>query len=172
MIAHGRGGARVAHGKHGEPAADKRPQPTLVGCFLGRCFVDAQDRLGGESAGEFVISRAQGIGRLVLQLHHPAGRTRLAQHLLQEQRHPRFRLPKAAHQQRDQRHQPRAGLTGGNTRRQLGTGRRAAAATAQPMPLVLRDDRLDLGQFPDLMPQRLGIAGPRVSRRTAGTGRA
>jgi len=83
-------------------------------------------------------------------------RTGLAEHLLQKHGHPRFRLPKAAHQQRHQRHQSRTGLADGHAQRQHAARRRATSS--QPMPLILGYDWLDLGQFPHLMPQRLGIA--------------
>ena len=50
-------------------------------------------------------------------------------------------------------------------------GRFATARADQPMPLVFGDVRLDLGQFPDLMPQRLGVAArklPAATRHSVG----
>ena len=42
----------------------------------------------------------------------------------------------------------------------------AAARADEPMPLIFGDDRLDLGEFPDLVAQRLGIgAGERPTAR-------
>jgi hypothetical protein len=46
---------------------------------------------------------------------------------------------------------------GAMTAQQRRTGGFPATRTAQPMPLIFSDDRLNLGQFPDLMPRRASI---------------
>jgi hypothetical protein len=45
-------------------------------------------------------------------------------------------------------------MAGGNARRQGGAGGDFAIGTGQAMEPILIDDRLDLGQFGDLMEQR------------------
>ena len=54
---------------------------------------------------------------------------------------------------------------------QFRTGRFAATRARQPMPLILGHMRLDLGQFPHLMPQRLGVAAGELRAAAATLGR-
>ena len=132
--------------------------PSLVGdssMFKTAC--------AGQLGGQFVVGRLHRLGGAVLQQHHPAGTGRLVQNHAQEQGGPPLRLAEAGHEQTAESDQPRPGLAGRDTGGQVATGG-AAAATDQSMPLVFGDDRLDFGQFPDLMPQRLRIDAGSVRR--------
>jgi hypothetical protein len=92
----------------------------------------------------------------------------LIEHLFQEQRHSALALLEASHEQCRERHQPRSGLALGHTGRKFATGRFLAARASQPMQLVLRHFRLDLGNLPDLVSQWFGVgAGKRLATPTA-----
>ena len=128
--------------------------------MLHRRFVDAQHRFDRQLCGQFFVGRREGNRRLMLQLDDPARRAGLIQHLFQEQRHAALALLEAAHQQGRQSDQPRPGLPLRHTGRQLATGGDTTLGAVQPVQLIFGDDRLDLGNLPDLMPQRLWVAAP------------
>src|SRR3989304_123914 len=66
---------------------------------------------------------------------------------------------------------PRVGLTLRHAGVPFRTGLSPAARTLQPMTLVLGDVRLDLRQFPNLMPQRLRVAAGQLLAATPALGR-
>jgi hypothetical protein len=80
-------------------------------------------------------------------------------------------LPEATHQKGDECRQPRAGLTGRDASRQFRTSRLGAAAANESVALVFCDVRLDLRQFPDLMPQRRRIASAQTLTATTALAR-
>ena len=75
-------------------------------------------------------------------------------------------LAEVGHQQPGEGHQPRPRLPRGHAGRQGRAAGVAAAGASQPMPLVLGHVGLDLGQLPDLVPQRGGVL-PRQLPATA-----
>jgi hypothetical protein len=93
------------------------------------------------------------------------------QHLFQEQRHASLALFEAAHEQRGQRHQSRTALADRHARGKPGASAGRASATRQPVQLVLRHQRFDLGNVPHLMSQWLGVAaGQPFAAAAAGPG--
>ena len=148
--------ARAAHGKEREAIGHVGPKPGLVVLFFGRRFVDREGGLPRQRGGQFVVRRSQRGGRLVLQLHDPAGRTGLAEDLFQEERRTALALAITAHQERDERHEPRPGRPGRNAFGKFRAGLCTARAI-EPMPLVFAHERLDFRQFPHLMPQWFGV---------------
>ena len=140
--------------------------------FAGPSFVGCVDRQqsGSKLRGGLLVGRTQGGRRLVLQLHDPSWRTGLPQHLFQKQAHPPLRLSKTTHQEHHQGDQLRTGLTSRNTRRQIGTRRDPACGAQQTMKLIFRHERSISGDFPDLMPPRLGVISCQPVP-TAATGR-
>ena len=153
-----RGGPRGPQGKERVGVGDEGPQPRFGLRFLGRRLVDTQHRLGRQLCRQFLVGGPQGGRRLLLQFHHPARRARLVQDLFQEQRHAALALFEAPHEQRDEGDQLRTRLAGGHAGRQLAAGAGRATRTHQPMQLIFGHMRLDGGNLPDLMPQRLGVA--------------
>ena len=150
------GGPTGAAGEEGEGAGDEGPDPGLGLAFLGRRLVDVQGGLGGQVPGQFVVGRLHGLGDAVLQGDHPAGTGGLVEDHAQELGGPAFGLAEAGHEQTAEGDQPRPGLTGGYAGGQVAAGG-AAAGTDEAVALILGDDGTNLGQFPDLMPQRLGV---------------
>ena len=149
--------AAEANCKDGKRGSHGRPQPSPGGSFLGRRFVHEDLRLIGQGTAEFPVGLCECLGDLVLHLDGQGRAARLAEQVFKEQCGPPLALPKVCHQQSRERHEPRSRLAGRHTRRQCRAGRFAAARASEPMPLVFRHKRPDLGQFPDLMPQRGGI---------------
>lgn len=94
----------------------------------------------------------------ILQLDRLARAARLPLDRFEEQRRATFALSEAGHQQPDERRQSRPALAGRHVGGKLSTSGLAAARAFPPLTLVLDDDRLDLGQLPNLMPQRRKIA--------------
>ena len=92
-----------------------------------------------------------------LHLHGQRCRARLTQECAQKLRRPPLALAIIGHQQGGKGHQPWARLTLRHARGQFRTGRLPAGRATKPMPLILAHVRLDLGQFPHLMPQRLRV---------------
>jgi hypothetical protein len=74
----------------------------------------------------------------------------------EEQGRPSLGLAKASHEQAAEGDEPWTSLTSWDTQRQQATGG-TATATDEPMLLILGDDRLDLGEFPNLMADGLEI---------------
>lgn len=138
-------------------ACDECPQPRFELSLFRRRFVDSQHRFARQLGRQFVIDRRQRGHRLILQLDHPARRTRLIQYLFQEQGDAALALFEASHEQRGQGDQSWSRLTVRHTRREFPTGRDAAARTVQAVALIFRDLRLDLGDFPDLVPERFDV---------------
>jgi hypothetical protein len=81
----------------------------------------------------------------------------LIQDIFQKQRHSPLALPEAAHEQDRQGDESWSGLAVRHSRRKFGAGARPTTRADQSMPLVFRDQRLDLGNFPDLVPQRFRV---------------
>ena len=149
--------AAEADCKDGKRGSHGRPQPSPGGTLFGRRLVHEDLRLIGQGAIEFQVGLCQRLGDLVLHLDRQGRATGLAEQIFKEQCGPPLALPKVCHQQSRERHEPRSRLAGRHSRRQCRTGCFAPARASEPMPLVFRHKRLDLGQFPDLMPQRGGI---------------
>ena len=156
-LADSRRRAAEADCKDGKRGSNGRPQPSPGGSFLGRRFVHEDLRLIGQSVVEFSVGPCKRLGDLVLHLDGQGRAARLAEQVFKEQCGPPLALPKVCHQQSGKRHEPRSRLADRHSRRQCRAGRFAAARAGEPMPLVFRHKRPDLGQFPDLMPQRGGI---------------
>ena len=152
----GLGGPTGAADEEGERASDEGPDPGLGLAFLGRRLVDVQGGLGGEAPGQFVVGRRHGLGDAILQGDHPAGTGGLVEDHAQEGGGPAFGLAEAGHEQTAEGDQPRPGLTGGYAVGQVAAGG-AAAGTDEAVALIFGDDGKNLGQFPDLMAQRLGV---------------
>ncbi len=91
------------------------------------------------------------------QLDNPTRRAGLIKHLLQEQGHTSFTLFEASHEQSRQSNQPGPSLALRNARRKLAKGACGASWTRQPVQLILRHQRFDLRDFPNLVPQRFRI---------------
>ncbi len=162
------GGPAGAAGEKGEGRRDEGPDPGLGLAFLGRRLVGVQDGLLGEASGQRVVGRLHGVGRAVLQGHHPAATGGLLQDQAQEGGGPTFRLAEAGHEQGTEGDQPRPGLAGGDADGQVAAGGDAAAAN-EPVALVFGDGRPDLRQLPDLMAEGLGVgSGQGPAAATAG----
>ncbi len=157
QLGHHARAARRPQGKHGELLGHARPQPGLRPAFLAGRFVKRQLFLFGQSRRERLITRPQRPGGLSLQLHHPTRRAGLAKNLFEKQCDAAFRLSKATHQHRRERDQSRPRGARRHAVRQLAARRHATPRARQPMALILGDDRLDLRQFPHLMPPRVAI---------------
>ena len=149
----------------------ERPQPRLAVFFLGRRFVDIQVLLRRQFGRQLLIRRSQRFGHLVLDLHGQRRATRLAQQRAEELGRPPLALTIVGHQQRGERHQPRPRLALRHARGQFRTACFSTARARQPMPLVLGHVRLDLGHFPDLMPQRLRVAARELRAAASALGR-
>ncbi len=150
------GASAGAAGKEGEAGSDEGPDPGFGGALLGRRFIDVQHGLPRKLLGQFVIGRLYGVGGVVLQQHQPTGAGWLVEYHAQKMRRPAFGLAKAGHEEAGEGDQPRPGLTRGDAGWQ-GTAGRATAHTDEPVLLVFGNARLDFGEFPDLMAERLGI---------------
>ena len=168
VVEHGAGPRRPV-GKERVRAGDERPQPRFHAGFFRRRLVDAEDIFGRQLSRQFLIGWREGGGGLVLQFDDPAGRTGLVQNLFQEQRDPPLALLEAAHQQGGEGDQAGTGLPLGYACRKFAAGADRTTRTDQPVQLVFGDQRLDLRNLPDLMPQGLGIgAGVLAARRLTG----
>ena len=161
-----RGLARSTHREHRKHLGHERPQPRLAVFFLGRCFVDAQLLLHRQFGRQCLIRRAQRCRHLVLYFYRQRRATRLPQQRAEELGCPPLALTIEGHQQCRKGHQPWSRLALRHTDGQFRTRRCAAVGTLQPMQLVLRHVRLDLGQLPHLMPQRLRVAARKVVAAT------
>ncbi len=128
--------------------------------------------LFGRQFGRQLLVRRSHCGRdLCLHLHRQRRRARLTEQGGQKLRRSPLALTIVGHQQCGESHQSRARLTLRHARGQLCTRRFSAARTGQPMPLMLGDQRLDRGQFPHLMPQRLRVAARQLFPTTTACGR-
>ena len=156
-LADSRRRAAEADRKDGERGSHGRPQPSPGGSLFGRRLVHEDLRLIGQGRFKFSVGLCKRLGDLVLHLDGQGRAAGLVEQVFKEQCGPPLALPKVCHQQSRERHEPRSRLAGRHTRRQCRAGRFAAARAGEPMPLVFRHKRPDLGQFPDLMPQRGGI---------------
>jgi hypothetical protein len=107
-------------------------------------------------ADQLVIGRLHRLGGQFLQRHHPAGTGRLIKNHTQEEGGSTLGLAEAGHQQAAERDQAWSGLAGRDTDGQGTTGD-YSTATGQAMSLVFGDTWLDFRQFPNLVPQGLGI---------------
>ena len=125
----------------------------------------------GSSAANCLIRRPQGRRHLVLYFHRQRRATRLPQQRAEELGRPPLALTIEGHQQGGEGHQPRPRLALRHADGQFRTRRFATAGACQPMQLVLRHVRLDLGQFPHLMPQRFRVAARELLAATPTFGR-
>ena len=171
QIVQDRRGPGRTQGKDREGLGHERPQPgfrTLL--FRGR-LVDTQLFLRRQLRRQFLIGRTDRSRGLCLHLHGQRRATRLVQQTFQEHRRATFALAEVGHQQCGEGHQSWSRLTDRHAGREFPAGRRPATGTGEPVPLVLRDQRLDLRQFPHLMPQRFGIVAQQLdSASTTGGG--
>ena len=151
----------------------KSPQPGLSVFFLGRRFVAFHVFFRGELGRQFVVRRPHRGGHLVLDLDRQRRRARLTQKRGEELRRAPLALTIVGHQQRDEGHQPRSRLALRHAAAAASAQRcLAATGTRQPMPLIFGHDRLDLGEFPDLMPQRFRVAARELRAATSALGRS
>ena len=146
-----------AYREHREQPGHERPQPRLAVGFLGPRFVDVQLLLREQLLRQRLIRRPQSRRDLVLDLHRQRRRARLPQERAEELGRPPLALAIKGHQQGHESHQPRPRLPLRHAGGQFRTSRFATGGTRQPVPLVLSHVRLDLGHFPDLVPQRLRV---------------
>jgi hypothetical protein len=79
-----RRGARRSQRKDRERAGHAGPQPSFVHSLFAGRFVDAQHRLLRQMRFQLGLGRLQGASGLLLELHDPARRAGLAEHLLQK----------------------------------------------------------------------------------------
>ena len=105
----------------------------------------------------------------MLHLHRQRRTARLTEEGFEEQRGAALALAEVGHEQAGEGDRPRAGLADGYAGREVGAGGRPAPA-GEPVALVLGDDGLDLGEFPDRMPER-GRVGPGEGRVAPPAGR-
>jgi hypothetical protein len=120
--------------------------------------------------GQLVVSRQHRLGGAVLQSDQPASASRLVENHTQELRGPTFGLAKAGHQQPGKGDEPWPGLSARHSGWQRATGE-ATARTDQSVPLIFRDDRLNVGKFPDLMAEGIGIDASQHLAATSALGR-
>ena len=168
QTANGLTGSTGKDGKHGKQPSHDRPQPGFLVCFLRRRFIHMHLVLFGQSFLQFLVGSLQGGRYLVLHLHRKRWAARLAKQVLQEQRRATFALPEVGHQQSGEGDEPRTRLPRRYSLRKRCTRTLAAAGTDEPVLLIFGDDRLDLGQFPHLMPKWFRIS-PCQLRGTAST---
>ncbi len=135
----------------------KCPQPCFRVRLLRGRFVAVQRRLRWQCGREFIICGTQRRRGAVLMLDCQRRTAGNFQNRFDKQRCSAFVLPETGHEQSNEGDQFRSGHPNRHARRQRSTGGFTATRTAQPMALLLSDDRFDLGHLPDLMPQRAFI---------------
>ena len=156
QLPHDVGAAAEAAGKEGKRRGHQGPYPGLGGPLFGGGFVEVQRVLAAELVGKFLVGGQHGLGGTVLQVDHPAGAGGLVENRVQKVSGAAFGLAKAGHEQRNKGDQARTGLPAGHAPGQFAAGRATTGAN-QPVLLVFDDERLNLGEFPNLMTQGLGI---------------
>jgi hypothetical protein len=161
----------LGDGKDRVQAGHRGPQPSLAAILAPRRLVDI-DHLGlMDRSRKFVVRGFKGDGRLPFQLgDHPGGDRKgkqVAYQLLD------LSLAEAIGPCERGQHglEVRAEAPGGDAQRQGAAGHLAAARAGQAMEPILIDDRLNLGQFSDLMDQGFGVVAGELMTASAASGR-
>ena len=159
------GSPRQPQAEDGETGGHKCPQPGFVRLLFCRRFVDVDVVLPGQGVDQFVKTRPQRRRAQVLHVDDVAHAARLVEQHGEKARRAALAQAKVGHHQRGQGDQTRPRLSRGDTGWQFGARRHATTRTRQPLLLIFGDNRLDLGKFPHLVPQRIGV--PTAQRATA-----
>jgi len=149
----------------GDGAGRRHPQPAQLAGQLPTGFIDVLDVGGADRRERLGVRRRQRRAHLGLQVRHGAHRQgdlkdvfgNLLQAPLAD-----VVTPGEVGQRGGQARADAVGLAAAGDR---GVVERAAARAGAEVALVLGDLRGHLRQFGDLMPGRLGVAGPRVGRQ-------
>src|ERR1700678_4236386 len=160
----------LGDGKDCAQGGHRGPQPSLLAILAPRRLVDINHLGLMDRSREFVVRGFQGDGRLPFQLgDHPGGDRKgkqVAYQLLD------LSLAEAIGPSECGQHglEVRAEGPSGDARWQGATGRLTAARTGQAMEPKLVDDRLDPGQFSDLMDQRFRVVAGETMAASAASG--
>jgi len=156
--------------KDREPTGHRRPQPGLAAVLTPRGLVDVCHLGSMDGSREFVVRSLQSRSRLPFQLgDHPGGDRegeQITGQLLD------LSLAEAVGPREHGQHGLEVGAEASrrDTQGQAAARRLAAVGARQAMEPILVDDRLDLGQFGDLMDEGFGIVtGEMVTTTTTGS---
>ncbi len=161
----------LGDGEDREEGSHRRPQPDLATILAPRRLVDVHHFGLMDRSREFVVGGFQGCGRLPFQFgDHPGGdreRKQVRGDLLD------LSLAETVDAREHGQHglEIRTKASGRDAGGQGATGGLAAVGTDQAMEPILIDDRLNLGQFGDLMDQRLGVIAGKAMTTAATVGR-
>ena len=161
--------AALGDGEDGEQGGDRRPQPDLLEPLPPRRLVDVR-RLGVvDRDRQFVGGGFEDGGRLPLQLGDHPGGDREREHVGGDLADLPLAEPIGPREHRQYGPEVGAEAPGGHALWQFAAGRRATGGTAQAVEPILVNDRLDPGQFGDLMDQGFGVvAGEFMTTAAAG----